>query len=200
MNVKPTKKQEQAETTRAELVSVARDLFADQGYAGTSLEQIVARAGVTRGAVYHHFDGKRELFAAVYEQVEAETTQQVAEAAMAAPDAWQALQIAWRVFLDLCRDSAVLRIVLLDAPSVLGSEQWREIADRYGGALVRANLQALIEAGEIEPQPVEPLGRILMGALIEGAIAIAEADDPDAATVETAAAIERVVGGLRVRG
>ena len=93
----------------------------------------------------------------------------------------------------------MLRIVLLDAPSVLGSEQWREIADRYGGALVRANLQALIEAGEIEPQPVEPLGRILMGALIEAAIAIAEADDPDAATVEMAAAIERVIGGLRVK-
>lgn len=197
MNVKLTKKQEQAETTRAGLIAVARELFAEQGYAGTSLEQIVGRAGVTRGALYHHFDGKRELFAAVYEQVESETTQRVAEAALAGSDVWQASQIGWRSFLDVCRDPAVRRIVLIDAPSVLGSEQWREIADRYGGALVRANLQALIDAGEIEQQPVAPLGRILMGALIEGAIAIAESDDPDAAADQMGAAVERVMAGMR---
>jgi AcrR family transcriptional regulator len=196
MDVK-TKKQEQAETTRGELVSVARALFAEQGYGGTSLEQIVGRVGVTRGALYHHFAGKRELFAAVYEQVEAETTQQTAEAALAGSDVWQASQIGWRSFIDACRKPDVRRIVLLDAQSVLGSERYREIADRHGGALVRANLQALIDAGEIEPQPVEPLARILTGALIEAGIAIAEADDPDAATSEMSAAIERLIGGLR---
>ncbi len=197
MHVKSTKKEQQAEATRAKLIATARQLFAERGYGAVGTEQIVRDAGLTRGALYHHFQGKQQLFEAVYEQLEQEVTEQVARAALSGGDIWEAFEIGWRSFLGACRDPAVRRIVLLDAPAVLGVKRFREIADRYGGALVRANIEALVEAGELEPQPVEPLSRILTGALTESAISIAESDDPEATSAEMAAAIGRLMSGMR---
>ncbi|MGB2693667.1 MAG: helix-turn-helix domain-containing protein [Dehalococcoidia bacterium] len=200
MNVKTrNRKAGQAEATRVALMAAAREMFAERGYSGVSAEEIVARAGVTRGALYHHFEGKKGLFAAVYEEIERETVERIAARALEGADIWDASQIGWRAFLDECRDPAVSRIALLDAPSVLGLEHWREIADRYGGAMVRANLEALMDAGEIERQPVVPAARILTGALIEGAIAVAEAPDPDAAIERMSGAVERLFAGLRLK-
>ena len=197
MHVKSTKKERRAEATRAKLIATARELFAERGYGAVGTEQIVRDAGLTRGALYHHFQGKQELFEAVYEQLEQQVTEQVSRAALSGGDIWEASEIGWRSFLDACRDPAVRRIVLLDAPAVLGVKRFREIADLYGGALVRANIEALVEAGELEPQPVEPLSRILTGALTESAISIAESDDPEATSAEMAAAIGRLMSGMR---
>src|SRR5262249_47735632 len=153
-----------SEATRRLLVTAARRLFGERGYAGVGTEEIVRAAGVTRGALYHQFHDKADLFAAVAEQVEAEIVNRVAEGAAGAVEE---LRTGMRLFLDACADPEVERIILLDAPAVLGWEGWRDLAGRYGLGLVQIALQAAIEAGAIIPQPVVPLAHVLMGALDE---------------------------------
>ena len=188
---------ERSEATRKALVDVGRKLFAKRGYADVGTEEIVRRAGVTRGALYHHFSGKEDLFRAVAEQVEEETTRKSAEAALAYQDPWDQQNAGWNAFLDACLDPAVQRIILLDTPSVLGPKVWREIASKYGLALVQFSLQSLVDAGLIEQQPVDPLAHLVIGALSEAAVVIAQAEDTEAARVEMGAALERLMGGLR---
>jgi AcrR family transcriptional regulator len=152
---------------------------------------------VTRGALYHHFSGKEDLFRAVAEQVEEEMTRKSAEAALAHQDPWDQQRAGWEAFLDACLDPAVQRIILLDAPSVLGPKAWREIASKYGLALVQFGITSLIEAGLIEEQPVDPLAHLVIGALSEAAVVIAQAEDTEAARAEMGAALERLMVGLR---
>jgi len=177
---------ERSQSTRAALVAAARGLFAERGYAAVGTEEIVRAAGVTRGALYHHFDGKEGLLAAVYEQIEAEVAAELAAAEQAAPDrsALETLAAGADMFLDHCLEPEVQRIVLLDAPAVLGWERWREIGARYGLGLIEGILRAGIEAGEIREQPIEPLSHALLGALDELAMLVARADDPPAARAE----------------
>jgi len=200
MNVKEERgrQAERSEATRKALVDVARRLFAKRGYADVGTEEIVRRAGVTRGALYHHFSGKEDLFRAVAEQVEEEITRKSAEAALAHQDPWEQQRAGWDAFLDACLDPAVQRIILLDAPSVLGPKAWREIASKYGLALVQFGIQSLIDAGLIAKQPVDPLAHLVIGALSEAAVVIAQAEDTEAARTEMGAALERLMTGLRV--
>src|SRR5438874_8508967 len=170
-------KAQQSEATRRKLLRVGRDLFARRGFAGVATEEIVRRAGVTRGALYHHFRDKRDLFAAVVDEVEQEVMERVAVAALSETDAWEQQRAAIGAFLDVCLEPAVQRIVLVDAPSVLGVEAWREIEARYGLGAVSAGLQNVLDAGYIEQQPIEPLAHLLLGALTEGGLLIARADD-----------------------
>ena len=169
----PTRKAEQSEATRAALVAIARRLFAERGYAKVGTEEIVRAAGVTRGALYHHFSGKEDLFRAVYEDVERELVEQIATGAMSAGDPFAALQAGAQAFLDACEDPGIQRIALLDAPSVLGWAQWREIGLKYGFGLVEATLEATMEAGQIARQPVKPLAHLLIGAIDEAAMLVA---------------------------
>ena len=189
---------ERSMATRAALIDTARTLFAERGYAAVGTEEIVRAAGVTRGALYHHFDGKLELFAAVYEQVESELVQGIAEAvdtADAAP--LHVLHAGARAFLDACEnDAAVQRIALIDAPSVLGWERWREIGLRYGLGLVRGTIEAAVQAGEIEAQPAEPLAHLLLGAIDEGALLIARANDGGETRRQVGDSLDRVLGAL----
>src|SRR4029077_20190255 len=171
-----TPKAEQSEATRSALLAVARALFADRGYTAFGTEEIVRSAGVTRGALYHHFAGKKELFQAVYEDVERQLVERISASAISsAGDPLEALHAGAQAFLDACEDPAVQRIALLDAPSVLGWEQWREIGLRYGFGLVEATVQAAVDAGLIDPQPVRPLAHLLRGAIHEGARLVARA-------------------------
>jgi AcrR family transcriptional regulator len=192
-----SRKAEQSEHTRALLVGVARALFAERGFAGTATEAIVGRAGVTRGALYHHFRDKRDLFQAVVEDVQREVAQRVLAAGAAVADPWERMRTGVHAFLDACLDPAVQRIVLLDAPSVLGWQTWREIDARYGFGLLRAVLQGLMDAGLIEPQPVDPLAHVLLGALSEAGMVIAQAADVQAARAAVGASIDRLFRGLR---
>jgi AcrR family transcriptional regulator len=198
MNVKG-RKAEQSEATRAELVRVARDLFANRGYAAVPTEEIVQRAGVTRGALYHHFKDKRALFGAVVEQMEQETAERIAAAALEQTDPWQVQITALNTFLDVCLDPAVQTILLIDAPSVLGPAEWREIEATYGLALVRMGLEGVMDAGLIEKQPVEPLAHLMLGALAEAGLMIARAEDQKLARREVGESVERLLEGLRVR-
>src|SRR3954447_13686649 len=187
---------ERSAATRAALIAAGRELFADRGYATVSTEEIVREAGLTRGALYHHFAGKRELFEAVYEQIEGEVTERIAADALGGSDPLEALRAGGRAFLDHCLEPEVQRIVLLDAPAVLGWERWREIGARYGLGLIEATLQAAIDAGAISPAPVKPLAHVLLGALDEAAMAVARAADPVAASDEMASVLSSLLDGL----
>jgi len=194
--VTPTKA-EQADATRAALSAAARELFTRRGYAATSTTEIVERAGVTRGALYHHFAAKDELFRAVFEQLEDEVTKHVAHEALTSTDPLEQLRRGTRAYLDACIDPAVQRVVLLDGPSVLGWETWQEIEQRYGYGLVVAGVEAAIAAGLIAAQPVEALAHALFGALTEAGMVVARAAEPRAARAEMEAAMDRLLDGLR---
>ena len=196
-----TVKAEQSEATRVALTAAARTLFAERGYAAVGTEEIVRAAGVTRGALYHHFAGKKELFEAVYEDVERQLVERIAESAISsASDPLQALHAGAQAFLDACEDPAVQRIALLDAPSVLGWEQWRAIGLRYGFGLVEGTVQAAMDAGLIDRQPVRPLAHLLLGAIDEGAMLVARADDEGKTRRQVGASVARILEALRPRG
>jgi AcrR family transcriptional regulator len=195
-----TAKADQSEATRSALVEAARSLFAERGYGAVATEEIVRAAGVTRGALYHHFAGKRELFEAVYEDVERRLVERIAASAMsAASDPLTALEVGAQAFLDACEDPAVQRVALLDAPSVLGWERWREIGMRYALGLVQATVKEAIDAGLIDPQPVTTLSHLLIGAIDEGAMLIARADDGGETREQVGASVSRFLAALRPR-
>jgi AcrR family transcriptional regulator len=194
MNVKSQAARSQA--TRAKLVRAARHLFARRGFAGVGTEQIVRRAGVTRGALYHHFADKEALFLAAYEDVERELTEHIAGALLEASGPLDAMRRATGLFLDACQTPEVQRIVLLDGPAVLGWERWREVADRYGLGLTEAALRAAIDAGELESLPVRPLAHLLMGALDEAALLVVRHPE---LREEVGDVLTRVLEGLRAR-
>lgn len=195
----PTSKAERSDATRRALIAVARGLFAERGYAQTPIEEIVRRAQVTRGALYHHFQDKRDLFRAVYEDVEKGFAQRLGETVMAEPDPALHLQVGCDAFLDACLEPDMQRIALLDAPSVLGWESWKEVESRYGLALVVAALTGAIEAGVVARQPVEPLARLLLGALNEAGLSIARADDVEAARAEMGDTLGLLLEALKPR-
>ncbi len=192
---------ERSQATRAALLETARELFAERGYSAVGTEEIVRSAGVTRGALYHHFADKRALFEAVYEDVEQGLLEKIAAdaEAAAANDPVQTLRNGMEAFLAACEDPAVQRIALIDAPAVLGWETWREIGMRYGLGLVQGVLQAAVDAGQIEPQPVVALAHLLLGAVDEGAMLIARADDEGRTRAEVAAALGRLLDALTAR-
>jgi AcrR family transcriptional regulator len=182
--------------TRAALLRVGRELFAERGYADVGTEEIVARAGVTRGALYHHFADKRDLFRAVHEELEQALVADIAERIGGIDDPWELIVTGVRAFLDACTDPAIMRISLMDAPAVLGWAEWREIDARYGLGLVSFGLQNAIDRGVLAPRPVRPLAHLLMGAMAEAAMVIANADDPAAAREEVEPPLIALVEGL----
>jgi len=170
--------------TRAALLSSARELFGAKGFAGAGREEIVERAGVTRGAMYHHFASKEDLFRAVWEEVEGEVMAHVAEAAMVTTDPKEELRLGSRAWLEYAADPAVARICLIDAPAVLDPVLRRQLSEQYGVGMVRAVLQACIDAGQITARPVDPLARIVLAALLEAATLVGEgADRAEVATI-----------------
>jgi AcrR family transcriptional regulator len=189
---------ERSQATRGALVDAARPLFAERGYAEVGTEEIVRAAGVTRGALYHHFDGKRELFEAVYEQIEAELAERIAAGALNAGAAapLDAMRAGAEMFLRECTEREVQQIALLDGPSVLGWDRWREIGAEHGLGLIEATLQAAIDADAIAAQPVRPLAHVLMGALDEAAMLVARAEDPEAARAEVGRTIDSLLVAL----
>jgi len=186
-------------TTRAALISAARRLFGERGYAEVGTAEIVRAAGVTRGALYHQFADKRELFLAVVEDVEVELIGRIgAGIAGAQPtDPLGALAEGAEVFIDAILEPDMRRILALDAPSVLGWETWREVAERYGLGLIDAVLVQAMEQDVLPTQPSRPLAHLLLGALDQGALYVALADDVPAARKETLAAVRGLLDALR---
>jgi AcrR family transcriptional regulator len=185
--------------TRAALLRVARRLFAQHGYARTATEEVVRRARVTRGALYHHFKDKEDLFKAVYDEEQKKLAERTSAAAAAAPDPWSAMVAGTNAMLDACLEPAVHRIVMIDAPAVLGLQQWRESDQSYYLAAMKAAVQAAIDHGQIEQQPVDPIAHLILGALTEAAMLIAHAEDKTAARRDVSAAVLRLFEGLRAK-
>jgi AcrR family transcriptional regulator len=186
---------ERTTATRGALIAAGRTLFTARSYAEVSAEEIVAVAGVTRGALYHHFADKKELFAAVFEAIEEETIARLA-AAGGEGSALDRMRAGTRKWLDLCREPEVHRIALIEAPAVLGWERWRAIGDRYSLGLVEYLLTSAIAAGEIPPQPVPPLAHVLLGVVREGALFLATAPDPAQAQRDVGRVVDQLLLSL----
>lgn len=188
---------ERREATRTALIAAGRELFAKRGYERVGTEEIVAAAGVTRGALYHHFEGKQGLFAAVFEQVEQDLIAGFPVEQLTGADPFAALSGGIGFFLELSLDRELQQITLLDGPAVLGWEHWHEVESRYGLGLIRAGLEAAIAAGQIRELPVEELASVLLGALIEAALYVSRAGDGEAALESMKLALTAVLDGLR---
>ncbi len=193
----PGVRAQQRELTRSTLLEVSRRLFADQGYAAVGLAEIVGAAGVTKGALYHHFaGGKTDLFRAVLAGVQAEVAATVAATAEAEDDPWDRLTTGCRAFLTAATEPAVRRIMLIDGPAVLGWAEWRAMDEATSARHLAEALDDLIEAGVLAPQPVAPLTRLLSGAMNEAALWLAETGDP-ADLADVVAALTRMLESLR---
>jgi AcrR family transcriptional regulator len=184
--------------TREALIAAARPLFAAHGFGSVGTETIVRAAGVTRGALYHQFADKTELFAAVFEVVEAEVTQHIGAAVSGAGaiDPIELMKLGAATWLAACADPEVQRIVLVEAPAVLGWARWREVGLRYGLGMVQSLLAYGMEVGAVRPQPTEPLAHVLIGALDEAALYVAQASDQHHALVEVTAVLDDLVSAL----
>jgi AcrR family transcriptional regulator len=187
---------ERSEATRSALIRAGRELFGARGYGAVGTEEIVARAGVTRGALYHQFADKQDLFRAVVEALEQDVIGRVGRSLAGVSGPGEALTAMMGGWLDVCEDDEVQRILLLDAPGVLGWDEWRAIGHRYGLGEVVGLLEAAMEAGAIARQPATPLGHVVIGALDEAALYIARAEDPKAARAEMEGVLGRLLGSL----
>jgi AcrR family transcriptional regulator len=190
---------EHAADTRESLLAAARSMFAVHGFDGTGTEQIVAEARVTRGALYHHFRDKADLFRAVMAQAAAEVAQRLIDEQLAADAESPLAEIRDGVsaFLDVCVGGDFQRIVLVDGPRVLGSDAWEDLVERYGRSILEEWLTRCVQAGDFDPVPVRPLARLLIAMLTEASLAIARAADPALERAEFGAVLDRVLAGLR---
>jgi AcrR family transcriptional regulator len=199
MNVRRTQA-ERTEATREALIAAARRLFTERGYEDVGTEEIVRAAGVTRGALYHHFGGKANLLDAVYARIEAESTERVARVVLGSElhSPLDAMKAGIEAFLEECLKPELRQIALHDAPAVLGWERWREIGAANGLGLIEASLGAAIEAGEIRPLPVQQTAHLLMGALDEAAMVLARDERPQA-RAEVTEVLVTLLEGFSVR-
>jgi AcrR family transcriptional regulator len=199
-----SRRAEHIQDTQAALLQAARELFAERGYADTGTEDIVARARLTRGALYHHFRDKASLFRAVMEAVAGELARQLIAQQLTRADgatgAWDQLRQGFQAFLDACTGSDFQRIVLIDGPAVLGHDAWSDLVEQHGLGLLRTWLQLAIDDGQIDPLPVDPLARLLGALVAEASLYIARAPDPTRARRQAGVTLDRILSGLRPGG
>lgn len=195
LQVKRTQR-ERTEFTTANVLAVARELFAHDGYTATSIDDIAAAAKVTKGAVYHHFSGKQALFRAIYEREQHTIIEAVSRAYKREPDAWSGFQAGVTASLTISCRPDVQRITLIDAPAAIGWETMREIEDRYTMQMLERGLQRVIDEGWIEPRPVTALARFLFGGICELAMAVAHSKQPHKEKSQATKELTRIVAAL----
>ncbi|ASO23102.1 AcrR family transcriptional regulator [Actinoalloteichus hoggarensis] len=191
-------KARQREETRRLLITLGRELFAERGYHAVGLTEIAAAAGLTKGALYHHFGSKAGLFHAVVDDIAHEVASEVSTVADAEATPWDRLRAGCRAFLTAASDPGRRRILLVDGPAVLGWHEWRLLDEATSAAQLTEALATLVEHGVIEATPVEPLARLLSGAMNEAALWIARSDDPARDLAAANRSLERLLSGLRV--
>ncbi len=184
------------EVTRSRLVAVATRIFAERGYEDTSIEAVLHEAGVSRGSLYHHFGGKEALFEAVAEDVEDQVGAQTVAAAAGTAGPVAALRAGFLAWIRLAGDPVVQRILLIDAPSVLGWERWRAMEERHALGLIRAVLQSVADEGSLRPELVGTLAHVLLASVNEVALLVARSDDPQAAMAAGADTIDELLRRL----
>ncbi len=188
---------ERTEVTVTALVQAARELFARDGFESTSLEAVATRAGVSKGAVYHHFAGKSQLYRAVFAREVEAMAAPVTQAYAQKTDPWEAFEEGCRAFLSECVKPDVQRIVLLDAFAAIGWEEMRNLEAPLL-ELMKIGVSRAVDAGQIAPRPVEPLVHFLFGALCETAMIVARSTDQKAAHRQALAEIGQILGALAV--
>ncbi|WP_433579268.1 TetR/AcrR family transcriptional regulator [Nocardia brasiliensis] len=184
------------ENTRQTLLETGARLFAEREYADLSAEELVRAAGLTRGALYHHFDGKKGLFEAVLDELEQQAAQRIRAAIDSSADPSEGVDRAMEAFLDICTEPAYRHIVLLQGPIALGWRRWREIDQHHLNGLVVTAAQNLLASGRIQPHPPELLARAFYGALTEMSLAIAESDDSALSRTRAVELARAMLGGL----
>jgi AcrR family transcriptional regulator len=192
----PGKRAAQGRATRGQLIDVATGLFAEHGYEGTSIEAVLTAAGVSRGALYHHFAGKEALFTAVLDALNERITVQLTEIIGASADPAEAVRTAALAWIDLAGDPVIQRIMLVDAPSVLGWERWRAMDEGRTVGAMRAMLQAVADTGRLPGELVGPFAHMILAALDEAALVVARAPDSRTAVAEERQAVEEFLARL----
>jgi AcrR family transcriptional regulator len=187
---------ERGRATRERLIEAGREQFGAHGYEGASLDAILSQAGVKRGALYHHFESKQELFDAVLDREVATLSERIAKEAAQAPDPVESLRAGCRAWLRMALDPAVQRIVLLDPPSVVGWTRWRELDETHTLGGLRRNLELIAEEGRLADGDIDLLAHMLLASLAEAALLIARADKPRSALKVGEATIETLIAGL----
>jgi AcrR family transcriptional regulator len=197
--VKDTLRARKAEETRQLLIATARDLFVEHGFAATSIEEIIQRAGVAKGALYHHFGGKNDLFRAVYDAVQADTVAGVVAAARGEREPWAAVRAGLSAFLDACLDPAFRRVVVLDSVGVLQQDVWDGGIEHNELPMLRTVLTPLVDTELLPGVNVEPLVHVTLGGLYGAALFIARSQRPRVARRDVEAVLDALVAGLRSR-
>ncbi len=193
---RPNKNVARGEATRGQLIAIARRMFADRGYEDTSIEAVLKEAGVSRGSLYHHFASKEALFGAVAEDVETSVGEQTLAAAAGSDGPVAALRAGFLAWIRLAGDPVVRRILLIDAPSVLGWERWRSMEEDHALGLIRAVLQVIAEEGKLRPELVGTLAHVLLASVNEVALLVARSQDQEAAMKAGADAIDELLQRL----
>jgi AcrR family transcriptional regulator len=192
-----SRRHEYSEATRRALLNSATELFVTRGFATTSLDDVAAKARVTKGAIYHHFPSKQSLFEAVSEEVEETTGAAIVEAAAAHDSLWDGAVAGLEVFLDRCLDPAYQRICFVDGPAVMGFDRWWEFGERHVLGLMGGILERMREEGLIDVEEIGTLSQLLYGSLSAAALAIARSPDPKATRDEMRDVTVRLIAGLR---
>ena len=192
-----SRRQQYSASTKRALVEVATELFTQQGYAGTSLDAIVAGAKVTKGALYHHFRGKQALFEAVFEKVEADASKSIGKAIRTTRDPWEKAVLGLRQFLEIVQQPAYSRVVIQEGPVVLGYERYREQEERSTFGIVQEIVSSVLRSYDLEPSMVETFSRVFFGAMSAAGAAVSSAEDTKRASAEVEAAIAFILAGLR---
>ncbi|MGZ4468598.1 MAG: TetR/AcrR family transcriptional regulator [Nocardioidaceae bacterium] len=192
-----TRRQEYSASTKRALVEVATELFTERGYAGTSLDEIVAGARVTKGALYHHFSGKQALFEAVFERVEEDASKTIRRAVHTNRDPWERALGGLRSFLAVVQEPGYRRIVIQEGPAVLGYERYREQEERSTFGIVQDIVSGVLSTYDVSPSMVETFSRVFFGAMSAAGSAVSTAEDTARACAEVEAAIAFILAGLR---
>jgi AcrR family transcriptional regulator len=196
----PNLRAEQVAQTRRALSAAGRLLFGRNGFAATSVEDLAEEARVTTGALYHHFPSKTALFESVFEDVHNELLDASAQAAVGAPGNVEFLSRAFESFLDAVLEPDVQRIVITDAPAVLGLARFTELDERYAYAEIVAVIEAAVTEGELRVDDPETFTRLLLGALTRGGMLIANSEQPRVTRDAVARAMRALLGSLSTSG
>jgi AcrR family transcriptional regulator len=192
-----SRRQEYSSSTRRALLKNAAELFTERGYAGTSLDEVVAAARVTKGALYHHFQGKLALFQAVFDDIEAGAVKRITSQVRKRKDPWDKALTAVNCFLEVCQEPAYRRIVMQEGPVALGFDRWRESEERSTYGLVHDLVRRVLRQYRIEGTLLDTFSRIFYGAMSSAGVAVSEAEDAETASREVATVITLMLAGLR---
>ncbi|HVB91105.1 MAG TPA: TetR/AcrR family transcriptional regulator [Acidimicrobiales bacterium] len=191
-----TRREEYAEATYEALLDSAAACFFESGFTGTSLDHVAQRARVTKGAIYHHFSSKRELFRAVLERQQVISARIVTEAGEQAPTAWGGMVAAFDAFLETISRPLYQRLCWVEGPAALGFEDWWDCGERYEIEVIRRLLDRLVEAGDLGVQDLDMLADVLFGAVTAGILGMARAEDPARERERFRAVMLEVMAGL----